>query len=75
MSAENAMEVQALRQHENRNPRTIEEGRSLVKHVESLFMPWNIDALVDGFTEDCAVRLASPRCSARRRRENYGDGG
>ena len=44
------MEVQALRQHENRNPRTIEEGRSLVRHVESLFMPWNIDALVDGFS-------------------------
>jgi hypothetical protein len=75
MPAEDAMEVQPLRQHQNRNPRAIEEGRSLVRHVESLFMPWNIDALVDGFTEDCAVRLASPRCSARRRRENYGDGG
>src|ERR1700688_409783 len=46
MSAEDVMEVQAL-QHENRNPRTIDEGRSLVRHVESLFMPWNIDALVD----------------------------
>jgi nuclear transport factor 2 (NTF2) superfamily protein len=28
-----------------------------VAHVESLFMPWNIDALVAGFTEDCIVRF------------------
>lgn len=53
------MEVQALRQEENRNPRTIEEARALVRHVESLFMPWNIDALVDGFTEDCTVRFGT----------------
>ena len=53
------MEVQALRQHEDHNPRTIEEARSLVRHVESLFMPWNIDALVDGFTEDCTVRFGT----------------
>ena len=53
------MEVQALTQHENRNPRTIEEGRSLVRHVESLFMPWNVEALVDGFTEDCVVKFGS----------------
>lgn len=26
-------------------------------YVESLFMPWNIDALVDGFTADCIVRF------------------
>jgi hypothetical protein len=42
------MEVQSLRRHENHNPRTVEEARSVVKYVESLFMPWNIDALVDG---------------------------
>ena len=53
------MEAQALQQHENRNPRTIEEGRALVRHVKSLFMPWNIDALVDGFTEDCTVRFGT----------------
>ena len=53
------MEVQALRQTENRNPRTVEEARSLVGYVESLFMPWNIDALVDGFTEDCTVRFGT----------------
>jgi nuclear transport factor 2 (NTF2) superfamily protein len=53
------MEAQPVRQHEARNPRTAEEGRSLVKHVESLFMPWNIDALVDGFTDDCTVRFGT----------------
>ena len=53
------MAVQPLRKEESRNPRTLEEARALVKHVESLFMPWNIDALVDGFTEDCVVRFGS----------------
>jgi nuclear transport factor 2 (NTF2) superfamily protein len=41
----------------DRNPRTMEEARSLVAHVESLFMPWNVEALVAGFTEDCVVRF------------------
>ena len=36
---------------------TIDEARALVKRVESLFMPWNVDALVAGFTEDCVVRF------------------
>jgi nuclear transport factor 2 (NTF2) superfamily protein len=40
-----------------RNPRTVEECRAFVAQVESLFMPWNIDALVAGFTEDCVVRF------------------
>ena len=53
------MAVQPLRKEESRNPRTIEEARTLVKHVESLFMPWNVDALADGFTEDCIVRFGS----------------
>jgi nuclear transport factor 2 (NTF2) superfamily protein len=39
------------------NPRTIEEARTFVAHVESLFMPWNVPALVAGFTEDCIVRF------------------
>ena len=39
------------------SPRTLEEARALVKHVESLFMPWNVEALVAGFTEDCVVRF------------------
>jgi uncharacterized membrane protein/nuclear transport factor 2 (NTF2) superfamily protein len=43
----------------NRNPRTIEEARAFVAHVESLFMPWNVEALVDGFTEDCVVRFGT----------------
>src|SRR5436305_6607576 len=40
-----------------RNPQTIEEARGFVAHVESLFMPWNLDALLAGFTEDCIVRF------------------
>ncbi len=53
------MAVQALRASAGDNPRNDEEARALIKHVESLFMPWNIDALVDGFTEDCVVRFGT----------------
>jgi nuclear transport factor 2 (NTF2) superfamily protein len=53
------MAVQALRASAGGNPRNDEEARALVKHVESLFMPWNLDALVDGFTEDCVVRFGT----------------
>jgi nuclear transport factor 2 (NTF2) superfamily protein len=53
------MPVQPLRKDDNRNPRTAEEARALVKQVESLFMPWNIDALVAGFTDDCVVRFGT----------------
>ena len=53
------MPVQALRQQVSGNPRNAEEARALVAHVELLFMPWNIDALVDGFTEDCVVRFGT----------------
>jgi nuclear transport factor 2 (NTF2) superfamily protein len=51
------MTAQPVRKEENRNPRTSEEARAFVAHVESLFMPWNVDALVAGFTEDCVVRF------------------
>ena len=51
------MAAQLARKEENRNPRTSEEARAFVAHVESLFMPWNIDALVAGFTDDCIVRF------------------
>ena len=40
-----------------RNPQTIDEARAFVAHVESLFMPWNLDGLLAGFTEDCVVRF------------------
>jgi nuclear transport factor 2 (NTF2) superfamily protein len=53
------MSVQPLRQQAGRNPRTIEEAREFVKYVESLFMPWNIDGLVEGFTDDCEVRFGT----------------
>ena len=39
------------------NPGTVEACKAFVAHVESLFMPWNVDALVNGFTEDCVVRF------------------
>ena len=39
------------------NPRTVEEACAFVAHVESLFMPWNIDGLLAGFTEDCVVKF------------------
>ena len=51
------MAAQPVRKEGDRNPHTTEEARSLVAHVESLFMPWNVDALVAGFTEDCVVRF------------------
>jgi len=35
------------------------EAQALVKRVEALFMPWNVDGLADGFTEDCVVRFGS----------------
>ena len=40
-----------------RNPATVEEARAFVAHVESLFMPWNIPALLAGFTDDCVIRF------------------
>lgn len=51
MSAERKEDVAA------RNPRTMEEARTFVKHVESLFMPWNVAGIVAGFTDDCVVRF------------------
>lgn len=53
------MALQPLRKDENANPRTIDEARAFVRHVESLFMPWNLDALADGFTDDCIVRFGN----------------
>ena len=41
----------------DRNPQTIEEARAFVARVESLFMPWDIPALLAGFTDDCVVRF------------------
>jgi nuclear transport factor 2 (NTF2) superfamily protein len=40
-----------------RNPRTAEEARAFVARIEALFMPWNIPALLAGFTDDCLVRF------------------
>jgi nuclear transport factor 2 (NTF2) superfamily protein len=40
-----------------RNPQTVEEARAFVARVEALFMPWDIEGLLAGFTEDCVVRF------------------
>ncbi len=40
-----------------RNPQTLDEARAFVEQVQSLFMPWNIPALLAGFTDDCIVRF------------------
>jgi nuclear transport factor 2 (NTF2) superfamily protein len=53
------MAVQQLREGTSRNPRTVEEAKAIVKHVESLFLPWNVDALVEGFTDDCVIRFGT----------------
>jgi nuclear transport factor 2 (NTF2) superfamily protein len=41
----------------DRNPQTLDEARAFVAQVEALFMPWNIPALLAGFTEDCIIRF------------------
>jgi nuclear transport factor 2 (NTF2) superfamily protein len=51
------MSVQTAHKAASRNPQTIEEARAFVKQVESLFMPWNVEGIVAGFTEDCVVRF------------------
>jgi nuclear transport factor 2 (NTF2) superfamily protein len=56
---EGILAFQALRRHVAGNPRNSDEARALVGYVESLFTPWNIDALVDGFTDDCLVRFGT----------------
>ena len=53
------MPVQPVRKDDNSNPKTAEEARAFVSYVKSLFMPWTIDALVGGFTEDCVVRFGT----------------
>jgi nuclear transport factor 2 (NTF2) superfamily protein len=59
------MAIQALRTETGRNPRNVEEARAFVAHVEKLFMPWNIDALVEGFTADCEVRFGNVQLRGR----------
>ena len=53
------MAPQAAKKERDLNPRTSEEARAFVAYVQSLFMPWNIDALVAGFTDDCVVRFGA----------------
>ena len=53
------MVSQTARKGRDLNPRTIEEAKAFVAHVQTLFMPWNVDALVNGFTDDCVVRFGT----------------
>ena len=53
------MTVQELEKVEGKNPASAEEARALIKRVVSLFMPWNIDGLVNGFTPECVVRFGT----------------
>ena len=39
------------------NPQDWDEACAFVAQVESLFMPWNIEGLLAGFTDDCVVRF------------------
>src|SRR4051794_20072778 len=75
------MAAQALHAVSSGNPRTLDEAERFVKQVEGLFMPWNIEALIEGFTEDCVVRFGTLEelrgrealrgfFNARRRRQN-----
>jgi nuclear transport factor 2 (NTF2) superfamily protein len=54
---ESEMAVQASRKERDLNPRTAEDAQAFVAYVQSLFTPWNVDALVAGFTDDCVVRF------------------
>lgn len=40
-----------------KNPRSIEEATALVKEVEHLFNDWNVEAILDGFTEDAVTKF------------------
>jgi nuclear transport factor 2 (NTF2) superfamily protein len=51
------MSVQEQQKTATRNPRDAEEARAFVKQVEQLFMPWNVEGIVAGFTDDCLVRF------------------
>jgi len=53
------MTLQALRTATDHNPRNVDEARAFVRRVERLFMPWNVDAIVDGFTDDCVIKFGS----------------
>lgn len=39
------------------NPATFAEAQALLNEVAALCNPWNVDAMADGFTEDCVARF------------------
>jgi hypothetical protein len=48
---EETMTLEGPRTNAHRNPAAQEEARALVNYVESLFVPWNVEALVAGFQD------------------------
>ena len=51
-----------------RNPHTVEEARAFVAHVQSLFMPWDIEASSPALPRIASCVLATcPNSGARRR--------
>lgn len=66
------MSVQPARKSADRNPRTIEEARAIVKYAESLFMPWNVEGILEGFTDDCVIRFGDlPEFSGKPQLEKF----
>jgi len=65
------MPAGSLQTEAHRNPATQEEARAFVKHVESLFMPWDIEALVAGFTQDCVVRFGTVELRGHQRLRDF----
>jgi nuclear transport factor 2 (NTF2) superfamily protein len=41
----------------SRKPKTVEQAEALVRHVESLCMPWDVDGMAAGFKEDYVARF------------------
>lgn len=39
------------------NPKSFEEAKVLVKKVEGLFNHWNLQAILDGFTDDAVTKF------------------
>jgi nuclear transport factor 2 (NTF2) superfamily protein len=48
---------QAAGQKGDLNPKTAQEAEKLLRYVESLCNPWDVDAMANGFTEDCVARF------------------
>lgn len=41
----------------SQNPKTVQEAEQLLRYVESLCNPWDVEGMANGFTEDCIARF------------------